>query len=700
MAKKTVKNRGTKNNLLLRMNILFLTVFLAFAGLIIRLGYVQIVNGQHYKNALNANQYQTASIDSTRGKIVDANGVTLADNKAELAIMYVRNAGLDDSKNLAIAEKLSKLITMDSKAVGLVSQRDKEEYYVLTRYKNLQLAYNAFLTTKEQKYYINNNNPAQEYSLLLSRIPNKDLTGFTAHDYQVMAIEHDFNQASNLNPYIVKRGLSVNDKEYVDVVDHLSEFNGTIQTADVSSRTYIKNVPFYVGQMGPIPADKLNTYLTEGYSQNAQVGISNLEEQYESYLRGIPMQLTYRTKNGIPVGNPTVKEGQRGDDIQLTVDSRLQNQLTQILQTNIKAARAMSGNGQNNSAYAVVMNPKTGAILAIGGQQLVNGKFIDASNEAINAQFEMGSAVKGGTELTGYRYGAMPSSFYDMPIWYPDMSTGGQHRMFTSWEGASGLGLQTPEQALAHSSNVFMAKIASNLAGITLTPAGGHYNATLPAATSPQFIKAVDEMRNGYAELGLGVKTGIDLPVEGTGYNGGMPTQSGLIHQFAIGQFDTYTPLEMVQYISTIANGGYRVQPHLLGSVHAPGADPNTLGPTVYTFKTNVLNTIDNTQHDIQRVKNGLYLVTHEIGATASMLGTGANVKYKIAGKTGTAQIDPNNLSLYNETLVSYAPYDNPQIAVAVVVPKVEVGHQNEQIALDIYQYYDQLYHYTSQKGN
>ncbi|TGA99606.1 penicillin-binding protein 2 [Sporolactobacillus shoreae] len=694
MVKETVKNKGTKNNLPLRINILFLVVFLAFAGLVLRLAYVQIVNGQHYKNALNANHYQTASIDSARGKIMDKNGVVLADNNAELAIVYIRNAGLNGYKSLDIAKKLSNLITMDNKAVQLVAQKDKQEYYVLTHYKNLQQAYDAFLTKNEQKNY--SSNPAQEYNLLLSRVPGNLLSSFTAKDYQIMAIDHAFNQASNLNPYIVKRGLSVNSQEYVDVVDHLSEFNGTIQTADVSSRVYAKNKPFYIGNVGQIPADKINNYLAEGYSRNAMVGVSNLEEEYESYLRGIPMKLTYNTKKGVPVGSPTIKEGQRGDDLQLTIDSRLQNQLTKILQSNIKAARAIAGNGQNNSAYAVVMNPKTGAILAIGGQQFVNGKFIDASNEAINSQFEMGSAVKGATELTGYRYNAMPSSFYDMPIQYPDMSASGQHREFTSWEGQTGLGIQTPEQALAHSSNVFMAKIVSNMAGITLTPAGGHYNATLPAANSPRFMQAINNMRNGYNELGLGVKTGIDLPTEGTGYNGGMPAQSGLIHQFAIGQFDTYTPLEMVQYISAIANGGYRVQPHLLGSVHAPGTDPNTLGPTVYTFKTNVLNTINNSQHDIKRVQQGLYLVTHEAGATATLLGTGPNVKYKIAAKTGTAQIDPNNLNLYNETLVSYAPYDNPQIAVSVVVPKVEHGTQNQQIALDVYKYYDQLYHYTS----
>jgi Cell division protein FtsI/penicillin-binding protein 2 len=687
------QSKGKKNNLPLRLNILFLTVFLAFAGLILRLGFVQIVNGQHYKNLANANHYQTALIDSARGKIVDTNGITIADNKAELAIVYIRNSGLDSQKSLQIAQKLSRLITMDQTAVKSVSLRDKQEYYILTHFKTLQQAYDVYLSKTEQKNLLQN--PSLEYTRALSKVSTSVFSQYSAKDYQVMAIQHQFNQASDLNPYIIKQGLSVNDKEYVNVVDHLGEFNGTIQTADVSTRTYMKNAPFYIGNMGPIPVDKINSYLTNGYSRSDRVGISNLEEQYESYLRGLPMKLVYKTKNGIPVGNPTTTNGQRGDDLKLTIDSRLQSAVNNILISNIKAADAIAGNNLNNSAYAVVMNPKTGAILAIGGKQYVNGKFIDASNEAINSQFAMGSAVKGATELTGFQHNAVPSFFQDMGIKYQ----GAGNRTFTSWE-RQGLGMLTPEQALEFSSNIFMAKIVSNMAGIILQPSGGMYQAILPTATSPRFMKAVNDLRNGYSEFGLGVKTGIDLPVEGTGYDGGMPANPGLIHQFAIGQYDTYTPLEMVQYISTIANGGYRVQPHLLQSVHSPGTDPSSLGPTVYTFKPNILNTIANSQQDIARVQHGLYLVTHGTGATGEWLGTGSNAIYKIAAKTGTAQIDANDLQLYNETLVSYAPYDNPQIAVSVVVPKVRHGTQNQQIARDIYKAYDQLYNYTGTQKN
>ncbi len=161
--------------------------------------------------------------------------------------------------------------------------------------------------------------------------------------------------------------------------------------------------------------------------------------------------------------------------------------------------------------------------------------------------------------------------------------------------------------------------------------------------------------------------------------------------QFAIGQYDTYTPLELAQYGSTIANGGYRLAPHFLDSVHAPTNDVSKLGPTIYKYEPKVLNHIKINQHDLDRIHKGFYLVTHAAEGTAAPLGHGDNVKYKIAAKTGTAQIDDKDLSLYNKTLVSYAPYDNPQVVVAVVVPSIKSGEPNLSIASDIYKAYYNL---------
>ena len=99
----------------------------------------------------------------------------------------------------------------------------------------------------------------------------------------------------------------------------------------------------------------------------------------------------------------------------------------------------------------------------------------------------------------------------------------------------------------------------------------------------------LQRLRNGYAQVGLGVPTGIDLPGETAGVIG-VPDSPGKVLDITIGQFDTYTPLQLVQYVSTIANGGYRVQPRLLKEIRKPSKDGQTLGPLVEEIEPNILN--------------------------------------------------------------------------------------------------------------
>ncbi|WKB36931.1 hypothetical protein QS257_08975 [Terrilactibacillus sp. S3-3] len=268
MAKEKIKRKLNKNNLPFRLNILFLTVFLAFALLILRLGVVQIVRGADYKKIVDGTQEKTAQLDSARGKIYDTNGKVLADNQAQLAVVYIRHTGLDGTKSLALSEKLAKLIHMDTSSV---TDRDKQEYYVLTHYKKLQTAYEKYLTKSDQASL--KNKPAKEYDLLLKRIPQNVLKGFTKQDMQVMAIQHEFNQASNLTPHYVKKGLT--EKELALIGEHLSEFHGTIETAVASTRKYPDSQYFFLGKVRDIPQEKINSYLAQGYNRNDKVGVSN-----------------------------------------------------------------------------------------------------------------------------------------------------------------------------------------------------------------------------------------------------------------------------------------------------------------------------------------------------------------------------------------------------------------------------------------
>ncbi|HET6872281.1 MAG TPA: penicillin-binding protein 2, partial [Sporolactobacillaceae bacterium] len=642
-----------KNHIPFRLNVLFLIIFLAFSALILRLGVVQIVDGDKYAHALQETNHVKTKVDSARGLILDRNGTLLVSNKAEQAIIFTRKPDLDTNDLLDIAKKLNKyiLVSTDKKvpdgalSTAQVTDRDKKDYWIATHPD----IYQEKLSKKELS-----GDSKKAYKLLLSRITDKELSQISENELKVIAIWRQLTQASNLTPAYVKIGLT--DKELAEVGEHLKDFKGTIDTAVAATREYPQGQMFFLGNVKEIPKHEVNNYLADGYNRNDLVGTSNLEQQYEDILRGVPTTLTFTTKNGKPVGNPQKTEGRRGEDLMLTIDSRLQKQVGDVLTRNIQKFHS----SHTNSAYAVIMNPHTGGILAMVGRKYdpSTGKVVDDSSGTILNAFQIGSSVKGATILTGYQNHAVPGQFNDKPIKYA-----GGKGSFSSLEDIPTVG---PSEALEYSSNVYMAKIASNMAGFQITDEGSSYLARL--FYGQHFVNAFKALRDGYSEFGLGVHTGIDLPFESVGYEGPIPvSEPGKIMQFAIGQYDTYTPIEMAQYVSTIANGGHRLAPHLLKSVHEPSGNPDQIGPTVQTFEPKVLNTIPNTQEQIDTVHKGFYLVTQGDHGTARMLGymsPGHYAKYKIAGKTGTAQLAPVERGIDNLAFIGYAPYDNPQVAV------------------------------------
>jgi cell division protein FtsI/penicillin-binding protein 2 len=201
-------------------------------------------------------------------------------------------------------------------------------------------------------------------------------------------------------------------------------------------------------------------------------------------------------------------------------------------------------------------------------------------------------------------------------------------------------------------------------------------------------MAAIQTLRKQFAEFGLGVKTGIDLPGEQVGFGGGIPSEPGKVLDFAIGQYDTYTPLQIAQYMSAIANGGYRIQPHIAKEIRYPSSQKNQMGPLAKEIEPKILNRVDMKPQWITRVKEGLREVTSEAGGTAYGY---FDSKLKVAGKTGTAQglYDGPNASTYwkrnklppmtwNTTFAGYAPFNKPEITISVVIPWVYEGAQKD----------------------
>jgi len=306
-----------KNQVPFRLNVLFIIVFMLFSTLILRLGLVQIVNGQTYQKQVDQTQVKTSKLNSARGLIYDSTGKLLVGNKPEKAITFTRTKNDTNEDLLKLAQKLSKYISLDT---SKVTERDKKDYWVLKQ--GLKKAFQEKLSTAEYNRVKNDN--TKSYNLLLSKITKKDLSTLTKHDMHVDAIYRQLSQAMNLTPFYVKVG--VKDKAYYEIGEHLDKLKG-INLTVTAARTYPNGSDFYLGNVGSIPKDKLDYFLVHGYNRNDKVGTSGLEEEYQSALNGTPTQLKYNMVNGTAVGNPKQISGQRGYDLELTVNQQFQKKV-------------------------------------------------------------------------------------------------------------------------------------------------------------------------------------------------------------------------------------------------------------------------------------------------------------------------------------------------------------------------------------
>ncbi|OIJ16735.1 hypothetical protein BKP37_05785 [Anaerobacillus alkalilacustris] len=655
-----MSKRKKKTHMPVRLNILFFVVFLLFSALILRLGVVQIVQGEEYQRKLERTVNVIAKNEAPRGVMYDRFGHTVVENKLVLMVTYT-NANVSNEEKLRVAERLNELIDVDT---NKVTERDMKDYWIIT---NREEANN--LVTRDEMRELEND-AMDIYRLQLDRITEEHLNELTEKDIEIIAIKREFDRGFAHTP---QRVTEVTYEEAARVLEHLSEMPGIDIIRD-SERNYVYGSSFrqFFGGVGSIPRDSIDFYLSRGYYRSDQVGISQLEQQYEDVLRGDKEVLEHVLDgSGRLIDQPIETPGQRGKDLILTVDMELQQHVEKIVYDEIQRLKSMNGFLGVPAAYVVLIEPYTGEVLAMSGfrenSQTNNLSSYEIGN--IYNAFEMGSAVKGATVLTGFQEGvAQPGTFFNDRT----INIGGQ-RM----SSVSAMGRINDLTALERSSNVYMAEIAMALGG-TYNHAQGRWSGNIPIG--------YETMRYNFNQFGLGVKTGIDLPSEATGFNGGIPNTIGNLLYFSIGQFDTYTPLQMAQYTATIANGGYRISPRLVREIREPSTIEGELGNVVKQFAPNVLNRIDMKDDYIKRVQEGFRLVVHGSRGTARAL---SNNSYKVAGKTGTSQLffvrDANNNVIRdrsgnairgnNQIFVGYAPFDNPEVAFAVIVPDLRIDN-------------------------
>ncbi|MBG9916203.1 penicillin-binding protein [Bacillus sonorensis] len=657
MMKKKLKTEKRKS-LPIRLNILFLLAFLIFTVVIVRLGMVQIVYGEDYTNEVQKQEEVDVSSNVPRGKIYDRNLNTIVKNKPLNAITYTRTTSTSQKERLKVATKLADMIDVDTEKV---TERDQKDYWILTRPKEAE----KLITAADRKKVKDGKLSEDDlYQLQLKRITKDQLNELTKKDMKILAIKRQMDSGYALTPQYIKN-KDVSAKEMAYVSEHLDELPGVDVTSD-----WERDYPFngllrtMIGSISSsnegLPKNMLDHYLSRGYNRNDRVGKSYLEAQYEDVLQGQEEKVKNITdKSGNVVDTIVISKGKSGKDLVLTIDVEMQKAIEKIIGDELKSAKVRHSAPLLDRAFVVMMDPRNGEVLSIAGKQLKNEngklKLDDYALGAMTSSYAMGSAVKGATVLTGLQTGAinLNTTFLDEPLWIGDSP-----RAKKSWR--VGLGTLGIQGALEQSSNVFMFKTA-------IAVGKGHYKPKQPLDLD---TKAFDTFRYYFSQFGLGVKTGIDLPNEATGYQGS-ERLPGFLLDFAIGQYDTYTPLQLAQYVSTIANGGYRMKPQIVKEIREPDSKKG-IGAVAQSVQPEVLNRVDMSEAYIKEVQQGFRRVMTK-GTAASQF---ASAKYKPAGKTGTAQSyydgpdkSKAGTQTYNTTLVAYAPYDNPEVAISVVVP-------------------------------
>ena len=657
---KTINLNKITNRRFIIISILIIIIFII---IVFKLYDIQIINNDKYKNNLDSLTIKTVTSTSVpRGRIYDRNYNLLVDNVGVKTIYYRRLVGTTTSDQIKIAYELAKNIDVNFSKLEMVNL--KEFYYI-----NNQKEIDKKISKKEiERYKTRKITKKELYDLKLSKIKKEDINKLSDIDKEAAYIYYLMNNGYFYDEKIIKSYAT--DEEYAYVGEHITKLKGVNIKLEWERkylygdtfRTILGNVS---NSSSGIPKELKEKYLDLGYSLNDRVGVTYLEYQYEDLLKGKKAIYKLNDDNTYSL----IKEGIRGNDIVLTIDINIQKEVEKILAEEILNAKT---NDMNTTYYdgsrVIVTSPSTGEILAFASKQIVKDnlgyKIYDNTPSILTNPVTAGSIVKGASMTVGYKTGAIDigSTMIDQCI----KISGAPSKC--SW--STSLGVLDDIRALAYSSNSYQYQIAIKVSGSNY-----RYNLSMPYNSD-----AFKIYRDTFLEYGLGEKTNIDLPVESYGTTG-TNDNPGTLLDLSIGQYDTYTPIQIAQYISTLAESGNKYQLHLLKEVRK-GSNKEELGKVIKKIEPKIKGKVNIDDKYIERIRSGFKAVMFALGN-----GYMGNT-YDPSGKTGTAESfydSDNDGNIDSETLnkafIGYAPSNNPKYALVVLSPNVRYSKTSQYVS-------------------
>lgn len=664
----------------LRFNIIAILVYAIGIILIAQLFNLQIVNGESYREQSNTRLSRVIKIDSSRGSILDRSGNELAGVRAVNNIELIKTNISDEDLNKCILNLVNLLNEQqvsykDDFPIKInpfeytISGEELENWKEKNKIEQEATAEEAFNKFKS-KYQITNDN-VEDIRKIISIRYLISTTGYSAT--KSITIAED-----------------VNDVVVAQINERNSEFPGvSIDTKSV--RTYNNGTlaAHVIGYTRTISDDEYKER-KDTYEMDDIIGKTGIEAVFEEYLKGTSGEKQVEMSvDGTITGEYTTKDAIAGSDVVLTIDANLQKVTEEALANCVEKIKS-GGFAETYDARggsAVVMDVNTGDVLAmasypsyepqwfVGKLETDKWNYMNDSkthpllNKAIQGTYEPGSIFKMITAIAGLESGTITpkekindTGVYrkyglEMKCWY-----------YTSYH--RGHGYVNVTQALQHSCNYFFYETGDRT--------------------------GIDAISKYALHFGLGKKTGIELPSEQTGTlaqreDGWGP---GDTLNASIGQGDnSFTPVQIAKYISSIANGGTVVQPTIVKTIlNADGTEvPKEEIDNFVNQKLGIDNTDDGIQinpENIQIAREGMRMATSEAGGTA--YSRFKDFKVEVAGKTGSAEagVDENQKDIVNAWFVCFAPYENPEVAVVVLVENGGHGNYAAEVARDVLDQY------------
>ena len=659
----------------LRHNILTTVIYIIGIILIIQLFNLQIIHGAEYRETSNSRLTRETTVRAARGSIKDRTGVELVTTGTRYSV-EIYSTKVDDAGLNSSIKKFIEIL------------EENEDKFV----DNLPLKVDPYEFTMEseesQKAWKKENELEENLSAEECFNTLKEKYEITEADRQmarkIMAVRYEITRNGYSNTRSVTIAKDISNTSAVQLREQNSKLAGmNVVTEPIVEYTSGSLASHVLGYVGQIDADEYEER-KDTYRQDDIIGKDGIQYVFEDYLKGTDgVKQVDMTVDGAITSEYISEEAVAGSDVILTIDANLQKVAEDALEENIKnIAEGKYGEKHDAKAGAVVvMDVNTGEVLALASYPDYNpgnyseeytedstGRYV---NRAISASYPPGSTFKMAVATAALDTGTItPTTTINDTGRYPY-----SYRP-VCWYYSSygrGHGYLNVSQALKYSCNYFFYEMGYRL--------------------------GIDKIAEYAGKYGLGKRTGIELTGEGRGTVASTAYAESINQTLyladtlsaAIGQsFNEFTPIQMARYISMIANGGDNIDVSIIKSIINPDGS-EVSKEEIETYVKEKIGTENENKEDleiseenVEAIRKGMKGVTSESGGTAASYF--ADLDMVIAGKTGSAQTEDEDI--VHAWFAGFAPYENPEIAVVVVIEGGASGGYTAETAKKIIEEY------------